>query len=205
MPRRADSDRTGHQPAGYAYNEGAPYHEAARRWWEGLVNGSERVGLPWVVSTGFVRLMTHPRALTSPMSPADAIAHVRNWFRYAHVTPINPGAEHLTHVQRNLDAAGVGANLVTDAHIAALAVEYQAEVHSNDSDFSRFPHARPRRARRSPGALQHQLGVLDVEPATELVADVLQHAHRSEAERALQGKAGLGLGAGSAEQGAMTE
>ena len=42
----------------------------------------------------------------------------------------------------NLDAAGVGANLVADAHLAALAIEYQAEVHSNDSDFSRFPGLR---------------------------------------------------------------
>ncbi|MDE2904983.1 MAG: type II toxin-antitoxin system VapC family toxin [Acidobacteriota bacterium] len=126
----------------YAYNDGAPHHEAARRWWEDLINGAERVGLPWMVSTGFVRLMTHPRVLRSPVSPVDAIAHVRDWFRYAHVSPINPGSEHLTHVQRNLEAAGVGANLVTDAHIAALAMEYQAEVHSNDSDFSRFPGLR---------------------------------------------------------------
>ena len=126
----------------YAYNEGAQWHAAAKRWWEGLVNGSERIGVPWVVSTGFVRLMTHPRALTSPISSAGAIAHVSDWFRYAHVTPINPGADHLTHMQRNLDAAGVGANLVTDAHIAALAIEYQAEVHSNDSDFGRFPGLR---------------------------------------------------------------
>ena len=27
---------------------------------------------------------------------------------------------------------------VTDAHIAALPIEHQAEVHSNDSDFARF-------------------------------------------------------------------
>ena len=126
----------------YAYNDGAPDHEAAKRWWEGLVNGAERVGVPWIVATGFVRLMTHPRALTAPVSPTDAIALVRDWFRYDHVLPINPGAEHLTHLQRNLGAAGVGGNLVTDAHIAALAMEYQAEVHSNDADFSRFPGLR---------------------------------------------------------------
>ena len=126
----------------YAYNDGAPHHGTASRWWEGLVNGAERVGVPWIVSTGFVRLMTHPRAVAAPISPVDAIAHVRDWFQYAHVSPINPGAEHLTHVQRNLEAAGVGGNLVTDAHIAALAMEYQAEVHSNDSDFTRFPGLR---------------------------------------------------------------
>lgn len=126
----------------YAYNDGAPHHGAAKRWWEGLVNGAERIGVPWVVSTGFVRVMTHPRALTAPIPHTDALAHVENWFRYAHVTPLNPGVEHLTHLQRNLDAGGVGANLVTDAHIAAVAMEYQAEVHSNDSDFGRFPGLR---------------------------------------------------------------
>ncbi len=126
----------------YAYNDGTPRHDAARQWWEGLVNGTERVGVPWVVSIGFVRLMTHPAALTVPKSPSDAIELVAEWYRYPHVTPINPGAEHLTHMQRILGAAGVGGNLVTDAHIAAMAIEYQAEVHSNDSDFSRFPGLR---------------------------------------------------------------
>ena len=126
----------------YAYNDGAPNHRSARRWWEGLINGTERVGVPWIVATGFVRLMTHPAALTSPVSPVDAVRHLRSWFRYAHLTPINPGPEHLAHLERCLDAAGVGANLVTDAHIAALAMEYQAEVHSNDTDFDRFPGLR---------------------------------------------------------------
>ena len=86
--------------------------------------------------------MTHRRVLASPISPVDATMHVRNWFHYAPVIPINPGADHLTHLRHNLDAAGVGGSLVTDAHIAALAMEYQAEVHSHDSDFSRFPGLR---------------------------------------------------------------
>ena len=82
----------------YAHNDGAPYHDSARRWWEDLVNGSERVGVPWVVSTGFVRLMTHPRALVHPATPARAVDYVREWFRFPHIAPINPGADHLTHL-----------------------------------------------------------------------------------------------------------
>jgi predicted nucleic acid-binding protein len=35
-----------------------------------------------------------------------------------------------------------GGPLTTDAHLAALAIEYQAELHSTDSDFSRFPGLR---------------------------------------------------------------
>jgi predicted nucleic acid-binding protein len=36
----------------------------------------------------------------------------------------------------------VASPVITDAHIAALAVENQAWVHSNDSDFARFPGLR---------------------------------------------------------------
>lgn len=126
----------------YAHNEGAPFHDTAREWWEDLVNGAERIGVPWVVTTGFVRLMTHPAALAHPVAPEQAIDYVRDWFRSPHVTPINPGTDHLAYLRRNLAAAGVGANLVTDAHVAALAMEFQAELHSNDSDFSRFPGLR---------------------------------------------------------------
>ncbi len=126
----------------YAHNDGAPYHHSAKRWWEQLLNGAERVGVPWVVSTGFVRLITHPKVLISPAEPAKAVDYVREWFQLPHVTPLNPGAEHLIHFRRCLNAAGVGANLVTDSHVAAIAMEYQAEVHSNDTDFSRFPGLR---------------------------------------------------------------
>ena len=81
--------------------------------------------------------MTHPSVLTHPATPSQAVDFVLGWFKFPRVIPINPGAGHLTHFRRNLVAAGVGANLVTGAHIAAVAMEYQAEVHSND--FSRFP------------------------------------------------------------------
>ena len=62
--------------------------------------------------------------------------------QFPHVAPLNPGVEHLTLLRRNLAAAGVGANLLTDSHIAALAMEHQGGVHSNDADFGRFPGLR---------------------------------------------------------------
>ena len=129
----------------YAYNEAAPFHEDAKRWWEDLVNGGARVGIPWVVSIGFVRLMTHPRVLVRPMAPTQAVDFVLEWFRFPNVVPVHPGTDHLFHFRRNLLAAGVGGNLVTDSHLAAIAMEYQAELHSNDSDFARFPGLRWRK------------------------------------------------------------
>ena len=59
-----------------------------------------------------------------------------------HVSPVEPGRDHLTLMRRALAATGIGGNLVNDAHVAALAIEHQAEVHSNDADFGRFPGVR---------------------------------------------------------------
>ena len=126
----------------YAYNDGAQQHDSARLWREELVNGDEIVGIPWIILTGFVRLSTNPRVLASPIAPEEAIGHVQDWLQFAHIVPLNPGDQHLIYLRRILDSIGTVGNLVTDAHIAAFAMEHQAEVHSNDSDFARFPGLR---------------------------------------------------------------
>ena len=122
----------------YAYNIGAPAHAEARRWWEDLLSDSEAVRIPWAVCLGFVRLMTHRAVLLTPLPTADAVATVRSWLDLPNVEILDPGPRHLEYFERALAQAGTGGNLVTDAHIAALAMEFQAEVHSNDADFARF-------------------------------------------------------------------
>lgn len=126
----------------FAHNADAPRHTAARRWWEGLMNGSEPVAIPWVVVLGFVRLMTHRAVLITPMTPAVAVARVRSWFAQPNVEHLEPGSQHLDIFERLVVAAGAAGNLTTDAHLAALAIEHQCELHSNDTDFARFPGLR---------------------------------------------------------------
>ncbi len=126
----------------YAYNSDAPAHVAAREWWEDLLSGETPVRIPWAVCCGFVRLMTHPAVLVAPLSTEEAVAHVRSWLTQPNVECQNPGPRHLDFLLLALRQAGVGGNLVTDAHIAAVAMELQAEVHSNDADFARFPGLR---------------------------------------------------------------
>ena len=53
-----------------------------------------------------------------------------------------PGPRHLEIAFRLLRHLGVAANLTTDVQLTALAIEYQAELHSNDADFGRFPQLR---------------------------------------------------------------
>ena len=122
----------------YAYNRHAPHHAAARAWWEELLNGSDPVGIPWAVVCGFVRLMTHPAVLVNPLEPGRTLFHVRSWFERPLVEVLEPGPRHLEIFERLLKSLGVAANLTTDAHLAAIAIEHQCELHSNDADFSRF-------------------------------------------------------------------
>ncbi len=72
----------------YAYNDGITQHEPARRWWENLLNGTDRVGIPWIVSTGFIRLLTHPRVMTHPASSHHALDIVAEWFSLPNVTAL---------------------------------------------------------------------------------------------------------------------
>ncbi|HEY6175530.1 MAG TPA: type II toxin-antitoxin system VapC family toxin [Kofleriaceae bacterium] len=126
----------------YAHNRDAPHHAAARSWWEGLLNGTEPIAITWVVVLGFIRLMSHRAVLVHPMTSTAALTHVRAWFARPNVERLEPGPQHIDLLDRLLSAAGTGGNLTTDAHLAALAIEHQCELHSNDTDFARFPGLR---------------------------------------------------------------
>ena len=122
----------------YAYNRDARDHAKAKIWWEGLLSSQEPVGLPWIVVCGFIRLMTHPSVLVTPMVPQHAIAHVRTWLARSNVEIMEPGPRHIELLESLLGNLGIAGNLTTDAHIAAIAIENQCVVHSNDADFARF-------------------------------------------------------------------
>lgn len=106
--------------------------------------GPTPVAIPWAVTLGFVRLVTHPAVLTAPLPPEAALDRVDAWFEVEHVAVLDPGPRHLRIVRDLFRATGVGANLTTDTHLAALAIEHGAELHSNDRDFERFPGLRLR-------------------------------------------------------------
>lgn len=126
----------------YVYNSAAAVHPAAKRWWETLLSSDKPVGIPWAVSLGFIRLMSHPSIFKEPLGVATCLAHVSAWFACANVSPLEPGRRHIAILADLLSRLGVGGNLVTDAHLAALAIENNAELHSNDADFIRFPGLR---------------------------------------------------------------
>ena len=126
----------------YAYNSDAPFHAPARSWWQACLNGRGTVGLPWIAMLGFIRLMSSPAVCTAPMAPAEAVGHAASWLERPQVQIVVPGPRHLAILADIMAGARVSSRLTTDAHLAALAIETQAELHSNDLDFARFPGLR---------------------------------------------------------------
>jgi uncharacterized protein len=122
----------------HAYNRDSPRHDAARRWWESVMNDTAPVGLAWAVVLGFVRITTHPAVMDHPLTVRAACEHARSWLGQPQVAILHPGDRHAEIVFRLLEAAGSAANLVTDAHLAALAIEHQAALCTTDADFARF-------------------------------------------------------------------
>lgn len=126
----------------HAYNSSSPHHSASRLWWESCLAGDEQVQLPWVVMLGFLRLSTHRQIAANPLPVIEACEIVASWLARPHVAVLHPGNRHAEILFELLQDAGTGGNLTTDAHLAALAIEHQVELHTTDGDFARFPGLR---------------------------------------------------------------
>ena len=115
----------------------APRHGAARPWWHAQLVGSGRIALPWVSLTGFVRVVGQSRIWTHPMPVGPALGAVRSWLSRPNVWIPEAGPQHLDLLD-SLLGADSSVRLVTDAHIAALAMEHGLTVCSRDGDFARW-------------------------------------------------------------------
>jgi len=123
----------------YAEDSRSDAHEAARTWWDAQLSGSEPVGLCWPVLTAFIRIGTNARLHQRPLTLREAIQRVQSWIDQPCVRILEPTDQHWSIFQQMLREGNATASLVSDAHLAALAVEHNCSLHSTDTDFSRFP------------------------------------------------------------------
>lgn len=122
----------------YAVDESSPHHARARDWLTEVLNGHERVALPWQTIGAFLRISTHPRASQRPLSAEQAQGFVTRWLA---TTPtwVPPATERTAAILAELTTRHhVTGNLVPDAQLAALAMEFGVPLCSADSDFARF-------------------------------------------------------------------
>lgn len=126
----------------YSVDTTSPFHPAAYAWLDAQLNGSSPVALPWISLVAFVRISTNPRAASAPLAPADAMDIIDAWLEYEVAWTPSPGSRHQPLFAELVRRHQLTANLVSDAHVAALAIEHGLTVCSVDTDFARFPELR---------------------------------------------------------------
>ena len=126
----------------YAVNSDAPRHGVARTWLVDTLSGTTSVGLPWICLLAFVRITTRRGILARPLDVGQALDYVDSWLDQPFVEPVGPGDGHWPILRNLVRSSGTAGNLMSDAHIAALALQFGAAVYSADHDFRRFPGVR---------------------------------------------------------------
>jgi toxin-antitoxin system PIN domain toxin len=122
----------------YAVNEDAPDHVPARTWLASTLSGVEPVGLAWLALVAFVRITTRPGVFAHPLATTSAFEIIEGWLARPNVFVLHPTERHVGILRGLLEPLGIAGDLTNDAHLAALAIEYGAELCSADSDFGRF-------------------------------------------------------------------
>lgn len=122
----------------YSCDSASRFHERADAWLTESLNGTRRVGLPWMSLNAFLRIATNPRATANPLTPAEAWEHIDGWLDAPASWVPEPGRGHRAILRDLMARLDLRAGLVTDAVLAAICIEHGLEIVSADSDFARF-------------------------------------------------------------------
>jgi uncharacterized protein len=122
----------------YAVDSSAPQHEAARSWLDEELSSDTPTGFAWLALLVFLRVSTNPRVYRRPLAVPEALDHLAGWLGHPGSVVLAPGRRHVSILRSLLEPRGTAANLTSDAHLAAIAIEHSAVLHSADRDFARF-------------------------------------------------------------------
>lgn len=124
----------------YARNERAPENVAARQFLENCRTQGESWLATWSIFYEFLRVVTHPRIFTNPLSLGEG-------WDFLHALMVSPSFGLIQETERHGDIIrdlgrrypGVRGNHVHDFHIAALMFEHGVrEIRTADDGFHRF-------------------------------------------------------------------
>ena len=125
----------------YAYDTTSRFHDASSKWLDHILS-NEVVYFSWHTITGFLRITTHPRASANPLSVARAVGIVDSWLELENTHIVGLEKKNWPLFAEMLTKGQAAANLVMDAHLAALAASCGAKLATTDRDLTRFPGIR---------------------------------------------------------------
>jgi len=126
----------------YAYDSASSRHEKAKAWVEHTFSGTESIGLPWQTISAFLRIMTNSRLPGERFTIEEAAEIVDQWLMQPSMRLLIPGDDHWSLFRQMMIEGQALGPLCSDAHLAALTLEYGGILHTVDRDFARFPGLR---------------------------------------------------------------
>lgn len=126
----------------HAYDEFAPDHNVCRVWLEREFSGVDQIALPWVTLWAFIRISTNRKITRTPIDPQVAFDLTKQWLSIPGVVVLQPGPRHGEILERLAIKHQVAGPLLTEAVLAAIAMEHGAALASVDQDFARFKELR---------------------------------------------------------------
>ena len=89
-----------------------------------------------------IRIATHRKVFKTPTPLSDVLLFIDGVRDAPSFVLLEPGLQHWGLMERLCRVVGVTGNLVSDAYLAALALEADAELITADRDFAKFPRLR---------------------------------------------------------------
>ena len=123
----------------YAHDPTSGDHPRARAWFNAILSDEPAVGLPLVSILAFMRIGSDPRLARLQKTIAEITSTVSSWIDRGNVIILEPTPRHWPIFFSLLAETHSTGHRVTDAHLAALAIEHGATLYTNDRDFRRFP------------------------------------------------------------------
>ena len=124
----------------YASDRTSPFHEAAGAFMRDRPRDPDILCLTWPVIMAYVRLVTHPRMFTAPMSQSAAVDNVAALLRMPRCRVVTEPDDFLGVYREVAVEVAARGNLVPDAHLAALARAHGVRtIYTHDRDFRKFP------------------------------------------------------------------
>lgn len=125
----------------FSHHERAPEFRRMNDWLKAELQQGQKIGLSWITVWAFLRIVTNQR-LPNPLPAELAFQRIRRLLEHPQFSRLEPGDRHLEIMEALVEQGQATGAMISDAVLAAIAIEHGAILASTDRDFSRFPGLR---------------------------------------------------------------
>jgi uncharacterized protein len=123
----------------YAFRGDSEHHSICKPWLNRVILGDSQFGISPLVLSAVARITTNPRIFREPSSLDGVFAYSDNLLSQPHCQIVEPGERHWSIFTRLCLETGTKGPRMTDAWLAAMAIEHGCTWVTFDRDYSRFP------------------------------------------------------------------